>query len=86
MTGEFVEYPILSHELEDIETGSIVARDPATYEEIKQHKINDFSLLKKEQSHKNPILLLKKIIPVFSPQNLFENLRCNLPPFPILIS
>ena len=34
-TGEFLNYPIFSHELELINVGSIVARDPTTHEEIK---------------------------------------------------
>ena len=38
MTGQLVRYPIFSHELEMINDGSIVARDPATYEEIKFFK------------------------------------------------
>ena len=37
-TGELDEYPILSHELEYIYSGSIVSRDSATYEEIKFFK------------------------------------------------
>jgi len=38
MSGELVNFPILSHELEFIHSGSIVARDPVTYEEIKFFK------------------------------------------------
>jgi hypothetical protein len=33
--GELLNYPIFSHDLELINVGSIVARDPATHEEIK---------------------------------------------------
>ena len=38
MTGQMIKYPIFSHELELVNEGSIVARDSASYEEIKFFK------------------------------------------------